>query len=78
MSALSPAHSAFGNEVRTCRRERELTQEDVSRATGLHVTYISQVERGIKNVSLANILKLSHALGCPAARLVAAAESALS
>jgi transcriptional regulator with XRE-family HTH domain len=37
---------------------------------------VSQVERGIKNVSLTNILKLSRALGCPVSELMDEAEKA--
>ncbi len=76
MKVLSPAHSAFGEEVRRCRHEKGLTQEDLSHELGLHVSYVSQVERGIKNLSLTNILKFSNALDCPASRFVEAAEHA--
>ena len=76
MEILSPAHSAFGAAIRDCRHSSGLTQEDLSGETGLHVSYVSQVERGIKNVSLTNILKLSAALGCPVSRLMDQAEKA--
>lgn len=76
MKVLSPAHSAFGAEVRNCRHSRGLTQEDLSAKLGLHVSHVSQVERGIKNVSLTNILKFSRALGCPVSQLMVRAEEA--
>jgi len=76
MQVLSPAHTAFGAEVRDRRHELSLTQEDLSDRAGVHVSYVSQVERGLKNISLSNLLKFSKALECSASRLVTAAEDA--
>lgn len=40
-----------------------MTQEELADAAGLDRTYISSVERGRRNISLLNILKISRALG---------------
>ncbi len=41
---------------------------------GVHRTYVSQIERGIKSPTLNAILKLARGLGLPASRLIAAVE----
>jgi len=54
--------AGFGNAVRALREAQDLTQEQLADAGEMHVTYISQIERGLKNVSLFNIHRLAHAL----------------
>ncbi len=39
------------------------TQADLAAKLGLHPTYISQVERGVRNMALKNIEKVARALG---------------
>lgn len=68
---------AFGAILRDCRTRRGLTQEALAAACELHVTYISQLERGLKSPSLATLMRLGAALGVPASDLVAATEQAL-
>ncbi len=60
----------FGERVRSFRSRVGLTQEQLGRAAGLHRTYIGGVERGERNVSLHNILRLAGALRVDAADLV--------
>lgn len=52
----------FGNTVKSIRLEKKLSQEALAELTGLHRTYISDVERGDRNISLINIIKLCAAL----------------
>ncbi|MFQ6033371.1 MAG: response regulator [Candidatus Bipolaricaulia bacterium] len=53
---------AFGKRLRGLRRERRLTQEGLSRKTGLNQSYISDLERGKRNISLKNLYRLARAL----------------
>jgi transcriptional regulator with XRE-family HTH domain len=48
--------------VRALRRVRSLSQERLAHLTGLDRTYISGVERGIRNPSLRNIAVLARSL----------------
>ena len=60
----------FGKRVRHLREQRGLTQEALADLSGLHPTYISGIERGKRNVSLANIRRLATALGVSLSELV--------
>lgn len=53
----------LGIRVRELRKQNWLSQEDLSGKCWLHRTYISDIERGVKNVSLENIEKISLSLG---------------
>lgn len=76
MESLSEAHAAFGKQIRRVRLDQKLSQEDLGHRAGLHATYIGDVERGERNLSLTNILKVAAALNTPAAEFVDAAEKA--
>jgi transcriptional regulator with XRE-family HTH domain len=52
----------FGRAVRVRREELGLTQEDLADRAGIHRTYISDIERGTRNLSLINIERLARAL----------------
>ncbi len=54
--------SAYGSTIRKYRLSRNVSQEGFADLCGLHRTYISDVELGKRNVSLANIEKMAKAL----------------
>jgi transcriptional regulator with XRE-family HTH domain len=58
------AHPAqvFGAAVRARRLELNMSQEALAAESGLHRTYVGDVERGERNVSLRNIVQLARAL----------------
>jgi transcriptional regulator with XRE-family HTH domain len=61
--AVKPAWRVqFGQRVRASRLALDWTQERLADETGMHPTYIGDAERGERNVSLDNILKLAKAL----------------
>lgn len=78
MAALSAAHAAFGAAIRELRKERGIAQETLALRSGLNRGYYGDVERGERNVSLANILKIANALEVPASAIHARAEKLLS
>lgn len=53
----------FGDAVRSHRTEVGLSQEALAFAAGLDRTYVGGVERGERNLSLVNIVRLAGALG---------------
>lgn len=52
----------FGQVIKNLRVSKKLTQEKFAEISGLHRTYITEVERGERNVSLINIVNLANAL----------------
>lgn len=52
----------FGRAIRRLREEQEINQEEAAERCGLHRTYYSGVERGVRNVSLVNIEKVAKGL----------------
>jgi transcriptional regulator with XRE-family HTH domain len=53
----------LGRAVKRIRVERGLTQEQVSAISGLHPTYISDIERGVRNPSFEAITRLADGIG---------------
>lgn len=53
----------FGEKLKEIRTQKGLSQEKLAFKSGLHRTYISDIERGARNLSLQNIEKISKALG---------------
>jgi transcriptional regulator with XRE-family HTH domain len=52
----------FGERVREIRKERGISQEQLSFKADLHRTYIGMIERAEKNITLVNIEKIANAL----------------
>lgn len=69
-SPISPATREFGRRVLARRTELGLSQEKAAERCGLHWTYLGQVERGRRNVTLHNILKIAGGLEIDAGVLV--------
>jgi transcriptional regulator with XRE-family HTH domain len=52
----------FGRAIRRVREEQGINQEEAAERSGLHRTYYSGIERGVRNVSLVNIERISRGL----------------
>jgi len=52
----------FGRALRRIREEQQINQEEAAERCGLHRTYYSGLERGVRNVSLLNIERVSKGL----------------
>jgi transcriptional regulator with XRE-family HTH domain len=74
MPERSPDHGALGRAIRSAREARGLSQEALAERCGLHRTYVGGIERGERNPSYTNILRIAEALGERPSRLLAAAE----
>jgi transcriptional regulator with XRE-family HTH domain len=59
----------FGFAIKTRREELTWTQEELAHQAGIHRTYLSDIERGSRNVSLLNIERLAAALSLTLAEL---------
>ncbi|MGQ5490745.1 helix-turn-helix domain-containing protein [Thauera sp. ZXT1-4] len=60
----------FGRHLAALRRSQGVSQERLALESGLARSYMSGVERGVRNVSIMNICIIAKALGCPPARLL--------
>ncbi len=59
-----------GINLKRFRKERGLSQEEFAFACGLHRTYISGVERGIRNPTVLVLEQIADALDVPSSRLL--------
>jgi DNA-binding XRE family transcriptional regulator len=66
---------AFGQAVRRFRVKRGISQERLAELADIHRTYIGDVERGTRNISLLNMTRIAKALQVPLSRLIQEMES---
>ena len=52
----------FGNAVKNRRKEINMSQEELAYKSGIHRTYMSFIERGLRNPSLLIVFKISRVL----------------
>ena len=67
----------LGRILRMLRTRKGMTQEELAEKTGLHRTYIGVVERGEKNITIINCMKISHVLGSNLASILHEVETVL-
>ncbi|MBY9068241.1 helix-turn-helix transcriptional regulator [Hyphomonas sp. WL0036] len=60
----------FGKRLRQLREERGWSQEEFADRAGLHRTYVSAVERGVRNPTLSVLSRLADALAVTLSDLV--------
>ena len=53
----------LGENIRARRRANGLTQRELAERAKLHRTYIADLERGARNVSILNVVRVARALG---------------
>jgi transcriptional regulator with XRE-family HTH domain len=71
MAERTAIQRRLGRAVKAVRIAHGLTQEQVSAASGLYPTYISDIERGARNPSWEAITRLAAGIGVPVAELAA-------
>lgn len=71
-----PFLAAVCEAVHVRRSSLGISQEELAERSGLHRTYISDIERGARNPTLRTLSRLAVALGMSASQLVLLAESA--
>ncbi len=64
----------FGERVRELRAAKGFSQEELAFRAGIHWSYLSGIERGIRNPALKNITKIADALGVSLSKLFSFGE----
>ena len=59
---MADIKSRLGARIKSFRQKKGISQETLSFESNLHRTYISDIERGARNVSIVNIEKIAKAL----------------
>jgi len=72
---ISPATRALGERIRARRLALGLSQESLAEQSGIHWTFLGQVERGRRNLSLHNLLKIASGLEVDPGELVRGLEA---
>ena len=75
MAAAHPDKAALGRAVRSLRVERDWSQERLADNSGLHWTYVGGIERGERNPSWENVVRLARGLGVSVAELADRAQN---
>lgn len=65
----------LGMRIRQVRRARQVTLKDAATAAGVSESFLSQVERGMANPSVASLRRIADALDTPIAHLFSGAQS---
>lgn len=65
---------AFGRVVRRLREAKGLSQEKLAELSGIHRTYIGDVERGTRNIALVNMTRIADGLSTSLSRIIAEME----
>jgi transcriptional regulator with XRE-family HTH domain len=71
----TPTPTDLGRALRRLRRKRRLTIETLAHAANVHPTYLSAIERGIRNPSWTKVCALTDALGTSIAVLARNTET---
>ncbi len=69
--------TVFGQVLREQRISRELSQEELALAADVDRTFVSQMERGIRQPTITTLMKLAGALGIQPSTLIVRMEKLL-
>lgn len=69
---------AFGDTIAERRQYIAMTQQQLADLSGVHRTYISDVERGYRNITLLTLNRIASALETTAAKILVHADKKLS
>jgi transcriptional regulator with XRE-family HTH domain len=70
----APTPERLGAAIRRLRTDRELTVEQLASTAGIHWTYLSGIERGVRNPSWKVLVGIAGSLDVRVSELVRKAE----
>jgi transcriptional regulator with XRE-family HTH domain len=65
-----PSNTDLGRAIRRLRRRARLTIDDLAHEARMHPTYLSGIERGIRNPTFEKLIGISQALQVPLSDIV--------
>ncbi len=71
---MTNINQALGRVLAKYRTIAKISQEELADRAGIHRTYVSQIERGLKSPTLSVLLKISISLNTTASSLIAEVE----
>jgi len=71
---LMPTNADLGRAIRRLRKEHRLSIEALAFAADIHPTYLSGIERGVRNPTWERITSLARALDVPVSAIIHTAE----
>lgn len=75
---MATLEAVLGEVIADLRRKAGLSQEALAHSAGVHPTYVSQLERGLKSPTIRVLASIAAGLGLSASRLLAKAEAAMN
>ena len=72
--ARHPVLVSLGSAIRRARRERLVSQENLSLLTEIDRSYMGSIERGEQNIGVMHLVRIAHALDMTVSELVIDAE----
>jgi transcriptional regulator with XRE-family HTH domain len=66
--------NALAKALESKRQSLQMSQEELARRAGLSRTYLSDIERGLRNISVLTLHKLAAAMDTPASSMLLEAE----
>lgn len=64
---------ALGASIRAHRKELGVSQEALAHSAGIDRSHMGKIERGERNITLLNLMRIADALGCKGSRLLSLA-----
>ncbi|CDM96475.1 MAG: helix-turn-helix transcriptional regulator [Limnospira sp. PMC 1291.21] len=74
---MTEINKALGQVLIKYRTLAKISQEELADRAGIHRTYVSQIERGLKSPTLSVLFRISQSLNTTASVLIAEVERAL-
>lgn len=65
---------SLGSTIKSQRHKYDYSQEKFAEVAGIHRTYVGDIERGERNVSLYGLVRIANALDMPLSQLISEAE----
>jgi len=75
LASLNRELAALGQEIRRLRQQRNITQGQLAFRCGLHRSYLTDVERGTRNLTLSSLLVIARGLEVTISKLTRAIDA---